>query len=88
MEGTRTHSLRIVLVSLVSLTLGFFVGAYAIGVYVKRSKLNKRVNPNLYLGANTIMLRRMQAVKAAREAGRDTYEFEATGFYPIPGNKN
>ncbi len=80
MERARTHPFRIILFYLFFLVLGFCVGFYTINLFSNKS--NRKVNFYLQKGANTIMTKRMQAIKAAQRQGKDSYEFEVLGFIP------
>lgn len=85
MEGARSHSLyRVVLIPLLFLGLGFILGWSAVNLFLYTSR--KKTNSS-FLGANPIMLKRTQAIKEARKAGKTEYEFEVAGFYPTLGAK-
>jgi hypothetical protein len=64
--------------------VGFFVGSVIVNVSLS-GKLKK--GGNLYPGivANTIMTKRMLAIKEAVKKGKNTYEFEISGLHPILG---
>lgn len=86
MESARTHSFPLILIAFLFLALGFLVGFCAIHLSI-RWRNNKEINQPLLMGGNTIMTKRMQAIRAAQKQGKDTYEFEVSGFPPILGNK-
>lgn len=86
MEDTRTYTLRIIIVCGLALAVGFLIGLYSVRLLVGR--VDKGAKSNLVISGNTIMTKRMQAIKEAQKKGKDTYEFEVTGFHPVINNKN
>lgn len=81
MEGPRAHSFLIVAVLFLFLALGFLAGFYSVNLAASINAKNGLSQP--LIGANSIAVKRMQAVNAALKSGRDTYEFEVSGFHPI-----
>jgi len=70
-----------ILISLTFLAFGFSIGFYSTNIAM--AKIAKRNYRNFGKGGNTIMTRRMQAINQALKEGKDTYDFEVTGFRPI-----
>ena len=85
MEGARTHSFSIILISLIFLCLGFTLGFYSIYL-LPRFYSHKKASPS-FIAPNTIMAQRMQAIKEAKKLGKNEYEFEVVRFHPAL-NKN
>jgi type IV secretory pathway VirB2 component (pilin) len=75
MESARPYPFRIILIAILFLGLGFILGYKAVSFKKARQ----------FIGANTIMLKRMQAIEAAQRQGKNTYEFEVVGWHPILG---
>lgn len=71
-----------ILISTFFFCIGFLFGW--IGVNLSSFRSPKRANGYL-IGTNTIMIKRMQAIKEAQKQGKDNYEFEVLGFHPILG---
>ncbi len=82
MESSRAHPFQIILVSVLCLVLGFLLGFVCVYLSANLRK-NTKGNSGLPPGGDTIMLKRMQAIKAAQKSGKDEYEFEVSGPHPI-----
>lgn len=84
MVGTRTYTFQVIGAAIVCL-LGFFFGSGAADL--ARQVCRKEGNPQIVAGGNALMIKRTAAIKKAISEGRDSYDFEVSGFYP-PLNTN
>ncbi len=88
MEGPRTHTFPVIIFSFLFLGCGFLVGFWSFHLFHKNSQVKKDGSRIYGIYGNNIMTKRMQAIKAARKDGKEEYEFEVAGFYPVLGAKN
>lgn len=88
MESARPHPLPVVIVSFLVLAGGFLAGFTGAKLFYAKN-LSRKDKPRAYgIYGNNIMMKRMLAINAAVKEGKEEYEFEVAGFYPVPGTKN
>ena len=84
MESPRAHTFPVIIFSFLFLGCGFG----GVHLFYKNSQVKKDASRIYGIYGNNIMTKRMQAIKAARKDGKEEYEFEVAGFYPVLGAKN
>jgi hypothetical protein len=82
MESARAHSFSLILIAFLFLALGFLAGFWGIHLFSRGSD-NKEIKHYPAVAGDTIMHKRIEAIKEAQEQGRDDYEFEISGLQPI-----
>jgi hypothetical protein len=82
MDRARPYSFRIIFISAGIFVAGFFAGAKGGELF-----LFPRQDKQQLVSADSIMVKRMQAIRASKKSGKCAYEFKVKAPYPVLGNQ-